>query len=76
MIVLKVIKFQQKLAKESLIWMSLEGIEEEKIGGIIMMMDRMRDLERKYIDLASSLDRRVQSFIEENPQKILRHLRV
>jgi len=56
--------------------MSLEGIEGEKNGGIIMMMDRMRDLERKYIDLASSLDRRVQSFIEENPQKILRHLRV
>ena len=39
-------------------------------------MIRVRDLERKYIDLASNLDRRVQTFIEENPQKILRHLRV
>lgn len=36
----------------------------------------MRDLERKYIDLSSSLDRRVQTFIEENPQKVLRHLKV
>jgi len=56
--------------------MSSQGIESDKAEGNLMMMDRMRDLERKYIDLASSLDRRVQSFIEENPQKILRHLRV
>jgi len=40
------------------------------------VVTRVRDIERKYIDLASSLDRRVQAFIEENPQKILRHLRV
>jgi len=39
------------------------------------VVTRVRDIERKYIDLASSLDRRVQAFIEENPQKILRHLR-
>ena len=37
---------------------------------------RMRDLERKFLDLAGSLDRKIQGFIDENPLKFLRHLRV
>jgi len=36
----------------------------------------MRDLERKFFELAGSVDRKIQGFIEENPLKFLRHLRV
>lgn len=32
-------------------------------------------MEKKFLDLSASMDRRIQAFIEENPQKIIRHLR-
>ena len=40
------------------------------------LVNRIRDLETKYIDLSSNQDRRIQNFIEENPQRIYRHLKV
>ena len=36
---------------------------------------RVRDLESKFLELKTALDRRVLQIIEENPQKIIRHLK-
>jgi len=37
---------------------------------------KVRDIERKFIDLVSNLDRKFQAFVEENPQKLMRYMKV
>lgn len=46
------------------------------IDQLLLFQIRIRDLEKKFIDLSSNMDRRIQAFIEENPQKILRNLKI
>ena len=36
-----------------------------------MINIRLRDLEKNYFDLSSSFEKRIQTFLEDNPHKIL-----